>query len=99
VIELAGHSNIIAIKESSGNLDKVKQMVEATRQVKREATVTETFEAVTPRMIRPRPPNPKNRAGNGSVASLVGTAEFVERRRPRPSTKAKAALKSPHLQP
>src|SRR6202047_1564063 len=52
VIELAGHPNIVAIKESSGNLDKVKQLVEGTRQVKRQATVTETFEAVTPRMLK-----------------------------------------------
>ncbi len=52
VIELAGHPNIIAIKESSGNLDKVKTMVEGTRHVKRSATVTETFEAATPRMIK-----------------------------------------------
>ena len=52
VIELANHPNIAAIKESSGNLDKVKAMVEGTRHVKRAATVTETFAAVTPRMIK-----------------------------------------------
>lgn len=52
VIELANHPNIAAIKESSGNLDKVKKMVEGTRHVKRQATVTETFAAVTPRMIK-----------------------------------------------
>jgi dihydrodipicolinate synthase/N-acetylneuraminate lyase len=52
VIELASHPNILAIKESSGNLDKVKQMVEGTRQIKRQATVTETFDAVTPRMLK-----------------------------------------------
>src|SRR6266478_690631 len=52
VIELADHPNIIGIKESSGNLDKVKQLVEGTRQVKRQATVTETFDAVTPRMLK-----------------------------------------------
>src|SRR3954468_4473970 len=52
VIELADHPNIIGIKESSGNLEKVKAMVDGTRQVKRAATVTNTFEAVTPRMIR-----------------------------------------------
>src|SRR5882724_4668904 len=50
VIELADHPNIIAIKESSGNLEKVKKMVEGTRHIKRSATVTETFDAVTPRM-------------------------------------------------
>src|SRR6202142_3886067 len=52
VIELASHPNIAAIKESSGNLDKVKRMVEGTRHIKRSATVTETFAAVTPRMIK-----------------------------------------------
>jgi 4-hydroxy-2-oxoglutarate aldolase len=52
VIELADHPNIAAIKESSGNLDKVKKMVEGTRLIKRQATVTETFEAVTPRMLK-----------------------------------------------
>lgn len=52
VIELASHPNIAAIKESSGNLDKVKQMVEGTRNIRRQATVTETFEAVTPRMLK-----------------------------------------------
>ncbi len=52
VIELAEHPNIIAIKESSGNLDKVKTMVEGTRHVKRQATVTETFAAVTLRMLK-----------------------------------------------
>ena len=51
VIELAGHPNLIGIKESSGNLEKVRRMVEGTRHVKRSATVTETFDAVTPRMM------------------------------------------------
>jgi 4-hydroxy-2-oxoglutarate aldolase len=52
VIELANHPDVIAIKESSGNLDKVKAMVDGTRHVKRTATVTDTFDAVTPRMIK-----------------------------------------------
>jgi 4-hydroxy-2-oxoglutarate aldolase len=51
VIELAGHPNIVAIKESSGDVEKVRKMVEGTRHIKRSATVTETFEAVTPRML------------------------------------------------
>jgi 4-hydroxy-2-oxoglutarate aldolase len=50
VIELAEHPNLIGIKESSGDVEKVRQMVEATRHIKRSATVTETFDAVTPRM-------------------------------------------------
>ena len=52
VLQLAEHSNIIAIKESAGNLEKVKAMVDGTRHIKRQAAVTETFDAVTPRMIK-----------------------------------------------
>jgi len=52
VTELAEHPNVIGIKESSGNIEKVRRMVDSTRQVKRSATVTETFEAVTPRMLK-----------------------------------------------
>jgi 4-hydroxy-2-oxoglutarate aldolase len=51
VIELAGHPNLIGIKESSGDVEKVVKMVEGTRHIKRSATVTETFDAVTPRML------------------------------------------------
>jgi 4-hydroxy-2-oxoglutarate aldolase len=51
VIELAEHPNLIGIKESSGDVEKVRRMVEATRHIKRSATVTETFDAVTPRMM------------------------------------------------
>src|SRR6266576_5755456 len=52
VIELAAHANLIGIKESSGDVEKVRKMVDGTRQIKRSAAVTETFEAVTPRMLR-----------------------------------------------
>jgi len=51
VIELAKHPNLIGIKESSGDVEKVRTMVEGTRQIRRSATVTETFEAITPRML------------------------------------------------
>src|SRR5882672_5205814 len=43
VVELAGHSNIIGMKESGGDVEKIRQMMEGTRQVKRSAPVTETF--------------------------------------------------------
>jgi len=66
VIELAGHPNIIGIKESSGDVEKVRKMAEGTRQVKRNVTVTETFEAVTPRML--------NAAGDGHGGELVPLA-------------------------
>ena len=64
VIELAGHPNIVAIKESSSDVEKVRRMVEGTRHIKRSATVTETFEAVTPRML----------AGSASGSSSVNGA-------------------------
>jgi dihydrodipicolinate synthase/N-acetylneuraminate lyase len=89
VIELANHPNIVAIKESSGNLDKVKQMVEGTRHVKRQVTVTETFEAVTPRMIKAAVAESEKQSRElVSVASLSGTAES------RPAAEAGAAKPS-----
>jgi 4-hydroxy-2-oxoglutarate aldolase len=51
VIELAEHPNLIGIKESSGDVEKVRKMVEGTRHIRRSVTVNETFEAVTPRML------------------------------------------------
>jgi dihydrodipicolinate synthase/N-acetylneuraminate lyase len=52
VVELANHPNLIGIKESSGSIEKVQTMVERTRHVKRTVTVTETFQAYTPRMAK-----------------------------------------------
>jgi 4-hydroxy-2-oxoglutarate aldolase len=76
VIELAEHPNLIGIKESSGDVEKVRRMVESTRHIKRAVSVTETFEALTPRMLTAAA------AGDGhggdsqlvSVGSLVGGA-------------------------
>jgi 4-hydroxy-2-oxoglutarate aldolase len=51
VIALAEHPNLIGIKESSGDVEKVRKMVESTRHIQRNVTVTETFDAVTPRML------------------------------------------------
>jgi 4-hydroxy-2-oxoglutarate aldolase len=81
VIELAGHPNVVGIKESSGNLDKVKQLVEGARNinVKRQATVTETFEAVTPRMLKAAAAEREKQSRElVSIGSLAG--EAVERR-------------------
>jgi len=75
VIELADHPNVIGIKESSGDVEKVRKMVEGTRHVKRSAIVTETFDAVTQRMVKAAS---ENTAGNGElvpVGALAGTAE------------------------
>ncbi len=66
VIELADHPNIVGIKESGGDVEKMRRMVEATRHVKRAAAVTETFEAVTPRMLKASAGG--NGAGRGTGA-------------------------------
>ena len=77
VIELSEHPNILGMKESGGDVEKVRRMVEGTRHIKRSATVTETFEAVTPRMMQAA-------ATNGGelvpVSALGGT--------PQPSSSA-----------
>ena len=88
-IELAGHPNIAAIKESSGNLDKVKTMVEGTRHVRRQATVTETFEAVTPRMLKAAAAeSAKESRELVSVSSLTSTAAEAPLRPATPSSSA-----------
>lgn len=73
VIELSEHTNIFGIKESSGDVEKVRVMVERTRHIKRTATVTETFDAVTPRMLKISAASNGNGGGElVSVASLTG---------------------------
>jgi len=52
VAQLSEHPNIIGIKESSGDVEKIARMVADTRHIKRSATVTETFAAFTPRMAK-----------------------------------------------
>jgi 4-hydroxy-2-oxoglutarate aldolase len=65
VIELAEHPNLIGIKESSGDVEKARHMVEGTRHVKRSTTVTENFAAVTPRILE------AVTEGNGQGGELV----------------------------
>ena len=77
MIELAGHPNLIGIKESSGDVEKVRKMVEGTRHVRRSATVTETFEAVTPRMLASAGGSTPANGGNGAlvpVGALSGSS-------------------------
>lgn len=74
VIELAEHPNIIGIKESSGDVEKVRKMVQGTRYVKRSATVTETFDAVTPRMLKAAAEANGQGGELVSVAALSGTS-------------------------
>ena len=71
IIELAEHPNIAGIKESSGDVEKVRKIAEGTRHLKRSATVTETFDAVTPRMVQAAT------EGSGPGGDLVPVAELA----------------------
>jgi len=86
VIELADHRNLIGIKESSGDVEKVRKMVEGTRHVKRAATVTETFEAVTPRMLKATAENSGQGGELVPVVALAGSSKPSSS--PRPSSSA-----------
>jgi 4-hydroxy-2-oxoglutarate aldolase len=83
VIELAEHPNLIGIKESSGSIEKVQKMVEGTRHITRKATVTETFAAVTGRMLQAAA-TPAS-ADGGSLVAIGGLAENAA---PKPSSAA-----------
>ena len=81
VIELAEHPNLIGIKESSGDVEKVRKMVEGTRHIKRSATVTETFEAVTPRMLAAATAGSSGEGGElVQVGALAGASSSCLRR-------------------
>jgi len=81
VIALAEHPNLIGIKESGGDLNKVKAMVTATRHVQRTVAVTEIFEAVTGRM------KSAPAAGNVVPASSLGQVAVAAPAAPKTRTK------------
>jgi dihydrodipicolinate synthase/N-acetylneuraminate lyase len=65
VAELAMHPNIIGMKDSSGNVERIGEIVNATRSAKkRTVPVTTIFAAVTTRMLAPQ--------------ATTGAATFVE---------------------
>jgi len=56
VAELAGHPNIIGIKDSSGSVERIRSLVEGVKNApRRTVTVTPIFEAVTGRMLAAQP--------------------------------------------
>jgi 4-hydroxy-2-oxoglutarate aldolase len=83
VIELAEHPNLIGIKESSGDVAKVHRMVEGTRHIQRSVTVTETFEAVTPRMLAAA-----TTGSNGEGGELVQVGGLAASSSAKPSSAA-----------
>ena len=88
VAELAEHSNIIGIKESGGDVEKIRKMVELTRHIRRSATVTETFAAVTPRMLQAAQGD-----GGGSLVT-IGAADGASKLPSSSSVSVVAGLKT-----
>jgi 4-hydroxy-2-oxoglutarate aldolase len=75
VMELAEHPNLIGIKESSGDVEKVRRIAEGTRHIRRGATVTETFDAVTPRMLTAANAAPNDGGELVSIGAISGVTE------------------------
>lgn len=70
VAELAQHPNIVAIKDSSGNMERMRATVEQTREsYRRTVTVTPVFEAVTQRMLAPK-------AAEASASAFVAAGDL-----------------------
>src|SRR6478736_4433389 len=88
ITALAEHPNIIGIKESSGNVEKVAAMVQATRHIKRTATVTEVQQAVTARMLA-APAAGDNGGQMVSVSQLNGGSDVAVAARPKIKTRTK----------
>lgn len=88
IVELAEHGNIIGIKESSGNVEKVATMVQRTRHIKRTAMATEVFQAVTERMMtQPATSNQGNGNQLVSADELTGGGGIAVAARPRIKTR------------
>jgi dihydrodipicolinate synthase/N-acetylneuraminate lyase len=88
VAELAQHTNIIGIKDSSGSLERIRAAIEAARTApRRKVTVTSIFEGVTGRMLAPNADGGREVSGNlisagslsGGVANLAVAAPIKTR--------------------
>ncbi len=75
VAELAGHPNIIGIKDSSGSVDRIRDTVAATLTApRRTVTVTPVFEAVTGRMLNPKTEGSSTFVSAGQLAGGAAVA-------------------------
>jgi dihydrodipicolinate synthase/N-acetylneuraminate lyase len=75
VAELAQHPNIIGIKDSSGDIGRIRSTIASTQTAPlRTATVTPIFEAVTARMLAPKTEATGSFVSSGDLGSGVAVA-------------------------
>jgi 4-hydroxy-2-oxoglutarate aldolase len=75
IAELASHPNILGIKDSSGDIERIKSTVEATAEApNRTVTVTPVFEAVTERMLAVKVEAAVTFVAAGDLAGGIGLA-------------------------
>lgn len=86
VAELSSHANVIGLLEGEGSVERIEQIRAATSTVKREATVTPVFAAVTRRMLAA-----KEQAGAATfvAAESLGGGAAVATVAPRPAIRTR----------
>jgi 4-hydroxy-2-oxoglutarate aldolase len=90
VAELAMHPNIVGMKDSSGNVERIAELVKVTRSArKRTVPVTTVFAAVTSRMLSPRTPEQES-ATFVAAGQLVAGKTAVAVAAPQPPLKTRS---------
>ena len=91
VAELAMHPNIVGMKDSSGNVERIAELVNATRSAKkRTVTVTTVFAAVTSRMLSPTTDQPTDGGATFVAAGqLISGGTALAEAPPRPPVKTR----------
>jgi 4-hydroxy-2-oxoglutarate aldolase len=88
--ELAMHPNIVGMKDSSGNVERIGELVKATRSArKRTVPVTTVFAAVTARMVSAAQQESKGAATFVAAGELVSGGTAVAVAPPRPPLKTR----------
>jgi len=87
--ELAQHSNIIAIKDSTGSVEQIRALVEGVKNTpRRTVTVTPIFEAVTGRMLAAQAGSEETLVSIGGVESHPSDKDVARVGHPDSSIKA-----------